>query len=117
MGARSAAETMDKGRGWNRTYYWREADGTTPIALTGYDVTVRVKESAHQTDADALLALTRDDAEVTVDDDLGSIAVALTAAQTAALVARPVLWVAVTVDGPSTEAQILAEGPVVLLGG
>lgn len=78
--------TVYQGASWDRTITWK-IDGTA-VNLTGYTARMQVRRTV---DADATLIALTSGSGITITAGTGTIALAMTAAQTAAL--PPGTWV------------------------
>jgi hypothetical protein len=62
---------------------FRAADGTTPLNLTGYTARMQVRERVES--SAVLLELTTENGRITIDGPTGTVTLALTATETAAI--------------------------------
>lgn len=91
---------LEAGASYSTTFLYRQADGTTPVDLTGYTAQAMIRRNAYSTDA-ALVTVTPEITPLT-----GEVVLILTAAQTRA-----------ALDGGAWALELTASGgePVIRL--
>ena len=77
---------IDQGAYWSQVIEWQDAN-SAPINLTGYTARMQIRRKV--TSADSLLELTTTNGRITLGGVLGTITLAIAAADTAALPATP----------------------------
>lgn len=99
-----------RGQTEREPWQWFEADGVTPIPLTGYTARMQVKERAGD-DEPALLTLTSPSGGLTITAATGIVEAAVTHSQTAAFAVGSYVFDLLLIS-PGGDRTFLVEGTV-----
>lgn len=83
MAAGTVNLVLEQGTTFKHTFYWRDADGVTPIDLTGYTARMQIRSSYDATSF--LLELTTENGRISITPSTGRIDLTVTAADTASV--------------------------------
>lgn len=98
--------TCNQGATFDRTVTWKDADGS-PVDVSGFTARMHVRRSAQNPQTQAELA--SDDGSIVLGGAAGTVQLILTAAQTAALPAAPLVY-DLELTAPSGTVTRLIEG-------
>lgn len=102
--------TVPQGATFVRTVQWLQADGVTPVSLTGYTAAMQVRKNYAATTA--VLSLSSPSSGLSIDAGTGTTTITITSGQTAALAPGGYVYDLELTLTSGTVVTRLLEGPL-----